>query len=79
MDTHPGIWSYGAQVSADLYKDAQHSLYAAELTLAEARGNEYRSLVQLYKALGGGWQQQDTRTQAVQATPAPVSDPNGHQ
>ena len=38
--------------------DAQRSLYAAQLTLADARGNEYRSLVQLYKALGGGWQQQ---------------------
>ena len=35
--------------------DGQRSLYAAELTLAESRGNEYRSLVQLYKALGGGW------------------------
>lgn len=38
--------------------DAQRSLYAAQITLADARGNEYRSLVQLYKALGGGWQQQ---------------------
>ena len=38
--------------------DAQRSLYSAELTLANARGDEYRSLVQLYKALGGGWQQQ---------------------
>ena len=38
--------------------DGQRSLYSAELTLAEARGNEYRSLVQLYKALGGGWPQQ---------------------
>jgi outer membrane protein TolC len=28
----------------------------AELTLAQDRGNEYQSLVQLYKALGGGWQ-----------------------
>lgn len=37
--------------------DGQRSLYAAELTLASARGDEYRSLVQLYKALGGGWQQ----------------------
>ena len=36
--------------------DGQRSLYAAELTLAAARGDEYRSLVQLYKALGGGWQ-----------------------
>jgi outer membrane protein, multidrug efflux system len=37
--------------------DGQRSLYDAELTLAAARGDEYRSLVQLYKALGGGWQQ----------------------
>jgi len=37
--------------------DGQRSLYSAELTLAEARGNEYQSLVQLYRSLGGGWQQ----------------------
>ena len=36
--------------------DGQRSLYGAELTLAAARGDEYRSLVQLYKVLGGGWQ-----------------------
>src|SRR5712671_3837967 len=36
--------------------DGQRSLFAAELTLAAARGNEYQSLVQLYRALGGGWQ-----------------------
>jgi multidrug efflux system outer membrane protein len=35
--------------------DSQRSLFAAELTLAQARNNEYQSLVQLYKALGGGW------------------------
>jgi multidrug efflux system outer membrane protein len=37
--------------------DGQRSLYAAELTLAGTRGDEYRSLVQLYRALGGGWQE----------------------
>jgi len=37
--------------------DGQRSLYSAELTLASAHADEYRSLVQLYKALGGGWQQ----------------------
>ena len=37
--------------------DGQRSLYAAELTLAQARGNEYQSLVQLYRALGGGWKE----------------------
>ncbi|HEX4757588.1 MAG TPA: efflux transporter outer membrane subunit [Terracidiphilus sp.] len=35
--------------------DSQRSLFLAELTLAQARNNEYQSLVQLYKALGGGW------------------------
>lgn len=37
--------------------DGQRSLFSAELTLAGARGGEYQSLVQLYRALGGGWQQ----------------------
>jgi outer membrane protein, multidrug efflux system len=37
--------------------DGQRSLFDAELVLAQARGNEYQSLVLLYKALGGGWQQ----------------------
>jgi outer membrane protein, multidrug efflux system len=36
--------------------DGQRSLYSEELTLAAARGSEYQSLVQLYRALGGGWQ-----------------------
>jgi outer membrane protein, multidrug efflux system len=35
--------------------DSQRSLFNAELTLVQARNNEYQSLVQLYKALGGGW------------------------
>jgi len=37
--------------------DGQRSLFSAELTLAQDRGNEYQSVVELYKALGGGWQQ----------------------
>jgi len=37
--------------------DSQRSFFAAELTLAQARGDEYQSLVQLYRSLGGGWQQ----------------------
>jgi outer membrane protein, multidrug efflux system len=36
--------------------DGQRALFAAELELAQARGAEYQSLVQLYRALGGGWQ-----------------------
>jgi multidrug efflux system outer membrane protein len=38
--------------------DNQRSLFSAQLTLAQDRGNEFQSVVQLYKALGGGWKQQ---------------------
>lgn len=38
--------------------DGQRALFTSELNLAQARGNEYQSLVQLYRSLGGGWQQQ---------------------
>ena len=38
--------------------DGQRSLFDAELTLAQAQGAEYQSLVSLYRALGGGWQHQ---------------------
>jgi multidrug efflux system outer membrane protein len=31
-------------------------LFDAELNLAQARRDELLSVVQLYKALGGGWQ-----------------------
>ena len=31
--------------------------FSAELTLAQAQGNELTALVQLYQSLGGGWQQ----------------------
>jgi multidrug efflux system outer membrane protein len=37
--------------------DGQRSLFEAELGLAQARGNEYQSIVQLYRVLGGGWRQ----------------------
>jgi outer membrane protein, multidrug efflux system len=36
----------------------QLALFSAQLTLAQARGSEYQSVVELYKALGGGWQEQ---------------------
>jgi multidrug efflux system outer membrane protein len=37
--------------------DADRDLFQAELDLTVTRRNELLSLVQLYKALGGGWQQ----------------------
>jgi multidrug efflux system outer membrane protein len=37
--------------------DADRELFDAELSLAQARRDELLAVVQLYKALGGGWQQ----------------------
>ena len=37
--------------------DAERELFNAELSLTQTKRNELLSLVQLYKALGGGWQQ----------------------
>ncbi len=37
--------------------DADRELFDAELNLTQTRRNELLALVQLYKALGGGWQQ----------------------
>lgn len=36
--------------------DADRDLFNAQLSLAQTKRNELLSLVQLYKALGGGWQ-----------------------
>jgi outer membrane protein TolC len=36
--------------------NSDQDLFTAELSLAQARRDELLSLVQLYKALGGGWQ-----------------------
>ena len=36
--------------------DADRDLFSAELSLAQTERNELLALVQLYKALGGGWQ-----------------------
>ncbi len=37
--------------------DADRDLFIAELNLAQTKRNQLLALVQLYKALGGGWQQ----------------------
>ena len=36
--------------------DADRDQFQAELTLSQTRSDELVSVVQLYKALGGGWQ-----------------------
>jgi multidrug efflux system outer membrane protein len=39
---------------------ADQQLFAAELQLAQLRGSEFTALVDFYRALGGGWQQDKT-------------------
>lgn len=69
MDDIATVVTYSAQaeeLSLDLYKrglgtftnveDALISLLTYELQLVEAHGNALASLVSLYKALGGGWE-----------------------
>ncbi|RJF93849.1 efflux transporter outer membrane subunit [Sphingomonas cavernae] len=40
--------------------DTERSLFSAELSLAAARGDSYRALVNLYRVLGGDWIDQAT-------------------
>ena len=42
--------------------NADQELFAAELGLAQTRCDELLSVVQLYKALGGAWQQSVSST-----------------
>jgi multidrug efflux system outer membrane protein len=52
---------YGAGLSDYLeVLQAQQQLFPAEIQLAQARYNRLATLVQLYRALGGGWQIPDT-------------------
>jgi outer membrane protein, multidrug efflux system len=50
--------------------EAQQSFFAAEIAEAQIRGNAYASLVDIYKALGGGWV-----AKAAQSAPAPAAIP----
>jgi len=46
----------GGQDSYLQVLDAQRNLFNSQLTLARLRLAELQSIVQLYRALGGGWQ-----------------------
>jgi len=62
-----GALRAAAQLSTERYQgglesylpvlDAQRNLFQGELALAELRQRELASIVQLYRALGGGWSQ----------------------
>jgi multidrug efflux system outer membrane protein len=45
--------------------EAQQQLYPAQNTLAQIRRDRLLAIVQLYKALGGGWNLTDAEWQAV--------------
>ena len=47
--------------------NADQQLFDQELQLAQVRGEELRAFVELYRALGGGWQ--------VEPAPAPSPTP----
>jgi outer membrane protein TolC len=42
----------------------EQELFTAELNLAQARLNELLSVIELYRALGGGWQQEVAKLSA---------------
>ncbi len=50
--------------------DAQRSLFNSELTLAQTNRDQLVALVQLYRALGGGWQEQVPSAPAAGTAPA---------
>ena len=51
----------------------EQELFTAELGLAQARRNELLSVVQLYRALGGGWAEPEQHV-AADATPRPTTN-----
>jgi outer membrane protein, multidrug efflux system len=53
--------------------DSERSLFSAQLELVSARGDSYRSYVNLYRVLGGDWGDQ-AESEAV-ASRAPASAP----
>jgi multidrug efflux system outer membrane protein len=57
--------------------DADRDLFTAELTLSAARLNTLLSVVQLYRALGGGWQSEQRATAGPAAGPAAGPCPAG--
>ena len=64
MDRSDGMKVEGARARYDTglssYLEvliADQQLFSQEIELARVRGSQYRAVTQLYRALGGGWQQ----------------------
>ena len=57
--------------------EAQQQLFPAQTSLVQTELNQRLVIVQLYKALGGGWKLQDAQWSGPQATAAPAKSPSG--
>ena len=55
--------------------NADQELFNQELQLAQARGQELRAYVELYRALGGGWQLETAATPTTTPPPHPGAPP----
>jgi multidrug efflux system outer membrane protein len=55
--------------------DAQRTLFEAETTQADVQGRVFNSLVNLYKALGGGWVVQAEDMALGEARRVPANEP----
>ncbi|MET0755413.1 MAG: efflux transporter outer membrane subunit [Pseudoxanthomonas sp.] len=58
--------------------DTERSLFSAELALSTARGDGYRSLVDLYRALGGDWVEQSVPLEQMRRTSAQDAGPDAY-
>lgn len=57
--------------------EAQQQLFPAQNSLVQTELNQRLVIVQLYKALGGGWKLQDAQWSGPQSTAAPTKSPSG--
>ncbi|HTR40417.1 MAG TPA: efflux transporter outer membrane subunit [Pseudomonadales bacterium] len=58
--------------------EAQQELYPAQVSQIQAQANEWISVVQLYKALGGGWKNPPKEPESKNNQAAPVPAGGGH-
>jgi multidrug efflux system outer membrane protein len=57
--------------------DAQRQLFTAQLNFASSVRDQLAAVVQLYRALGGGWQELAAAPIQPAGAPAPSAPPGG--
>ncbi len=80
-DSHDALIFAQSQYRAGLIDfqtllDSQRTLLTAQDSLAQARADRATGLIQLYKALGGGWQAAPMPASALPNTPAAIEMPD---